>query len=297
LEGRFRANCAPALHIATVNLPGWQDMIAPNVTMDDLIERTVAEIAARAPREPVRLVGYSLGGHVAFGAARVLKESGHEIRFLGILDTTAVPLPAPVPQGAGLVRTLRYIYWETHNLIKEAQRARGIEKMAQLVAQFLTRPGKERLRRFAAWLRRMPLPTTFAMFLNRYLSEEMQRRVLLAWLESADRTRPLRDVPVVLFRSEEHAQDVPRDLGWGELCPRLRIVNVAGGHQSMLRAPHVDDLCARFTQEADDTLDSDARQLVARPLASPAALRGRYRAALGDSALIPGLAGADEPHH
>ncbi len=263
LEGGFRAGCAPALHVATVDLPDWPDMIAPDFTMDDLIERTAAEITARAPAGPVRLVGYSLGGHVAFGAARALAASGREIGFLGILDTNTAVRPQPVARGPAPIRALRYMRWEIHNLARAARRGEATDKMGEMAARFLARPGKVRRLRLAARLRHMPLPASFAMFVNIYLREELQARLLRAWQANTSHGSPPLHAPVVLFRSEEHAPDEPADLGWRALCPRLRVTNVSGGHKSMLRAPYVDDLCARFVGETNDAVSAAASQLVA----------------------------------
>jgi pimeloyl-ACP methyl ester carboxylesterase len=109
LEGGFRASCVPALRIAVVDLPGWHDMVEPGFTMDHIVERTAAEIAARAPIGPIRLAGFSFGGHVAFGAAQLLIEMGREVAFVGILDTSAAPRPNVVPRGTRPVRLRRLL--------------------------------------------------------------------------------------------------------------------------------------------------------------------------------------------
>jgi aspartate racemase len=44
---------------------------------------------------------------------------------------------------------------------------------------------------------------------------------------------------VVLMRTMEDAGRLPRDLGWGPFAPKLEIVEIPGGHHSMLHSPHV----------------------------------------------------------
>jgi len=70
---------------------------------------------------------------------------------------------------------------------------------------------------------------------------------------SASYTPPiLADVPVLLVRaSQGEDADTPYkdiyqddDFGWGQVASRLTLVNVAGGHASMLQETHVDSLAA-----------------------------------------------------
>lgn len=250
LEGGFQAACAPGMRLATADLPDWPDMIAPGFTMDTLIQRVAAEIAMRAPAGPIRLVGFSLGGHVAFGVARALTESGREIGFLGILDTDTAIRSQSVARGPAPVRVLRRVRWGLHNLTRAALRGATVDWLGEITARFLARPGKEWRLRLAARMRRMPLPTGFAMFVNIYLREELRTRLLHAWKTDGSHHLLRLAVPAVLFRSEEHTEDEPADLGWRALCPYVRVVNVYGGHKTMLRPPYVDDLSLQFIAEA-----------------------------------------------
>lgn len=251
LEGGFRAACARSLHVATADLPDWPEMIDPNYTMDSLIERIAAEIDERAAPGPIRLVGFSLGGHVAFGAARVLAANGRDISFLGILDTSAAMRPPLVVRGRAPVRVLRQLRWEIHNLMQSARRGLAAERLAQVTAEFLARRRKGQRLRLAARILRLPLPSSLRVRLNMFLREEMQAQLLRAWQTAPSRHLCQADVPVVLFRSEEHTLDEPKDLGWGVLCPNLRVVDIAGGHKSMLSPPYVDDLAAALDAELE----------------------------------------------
>ena len=66
----------------TVSYPGWQAYAANGFSAQVLIEGLAAQIAARVPREPIRIVGFSIGGHLAYAVALRLQASGREIAGL-----------------------------------------------------------------------------------------------------------------------------------------------------------------------------------------------------------------------
>ncbi|MBB2485939.1 amino acid adenylation domain-containing protein [Mitsuaria sp. WAJ17] len=76
-------------------------LIATSADMEELVSAQLALIREIQPDGPYDLLGYSLGGTVAYGVAVKLREAGQRVRFLGLLDT----YPAEVhdwsdPQGA-----------------------------------------------------------------------------------------------------------------------------------------------------------------------------------------------------
>jgi acetoacetyl-CoA synthetase len=249
LVGGFRAACSPALRVVTADLPDWPEMIEPNFVMDDLIGRIAAEIAARASAGAIRLAGYSFGGHIAFGVARALASAGREIAFLGILDTDTVTRQPVTPRGRAAMRALRRIRWGAHNLQRAWRRGATADWIGEVTADFIAR--KDRRLGLAVRMRRLWLPASCGMFVNIYLREKLQARMLRVWQASPSYRQMQLDAPVVLFRSEEHPGGAPPDLGWREFCPRLHVINVPGGHKNMLRMPSVGELSARFIRAAE----------------------------------------------
>lgn len=76
-------------------------LIATSKTMEELIDRQLQVIRSAQAHGPYYLLGYSLGGTVAYGVAAKLRAQGEAVDFLGLLDT----YPAEVhdwddPQGA-----------------------------------------------------------------------------------------------------------------------------------------------------------------------------------------------------
>lgn len=87
--------------IVGLQSPRPDGLIASSGSMEELIERQLQIIRQKQPQGPYTLLGYSLGGTVAYGVACLLREAGETVSFLGLLDT----YPAEVhdwsdPQGA-----------------------------------------------------------------------------------------------------------------------------------------------------------------------------------------------------
>ncbi len=61
--------------------------IATAENMDVLCERQYKLIREIQPEGPYHLLGYSLGGNIAFGIAERLEAAGQQVNFLGLLDT------------------------------------------------------------------------------------------------------------------------------------------------------------------------------------------------------------------
>src|SRR5262249_11529641 len=60
---------------------------------DDLVVDVIEPIRLAAQRgEPVRVLGCSLGGFVAVEIARILATEGYVVEFVGLLDTSTVPM-------------------------------------------------------------------------------------------------------------------------------------------------------------------------------------------------------------
>jgi amino acid adenylation domain-containing protein len=67
--------------------PRPNGLIANSQNMEELINNQLAVIQRVQPKGPYYLLGYSLGGTVAYGVAAKLRNLGEEVNFLGLLDT------------------------------------------------------------------------------------------------------------------------------------------------------------------------------------------------------------------
>jgi thioesterase domain-containing protein len=74
-------------------------------TIEEMAERFLGIVRRRAGAEPLELIGYSVGGLIAFEMAVRAAEAGIEVRLLGLIDA-----PAPgTPSGISAARVVRMI--------------------------------------------------------------------------------------------------------------------------------------------------------------------------------------------
>jgi thioesterase domain-containing protein len=64
--------------------------------------RYLAEVRRVQPEGPYLLVGWSMGGVVAFEMAQQLRRDGQEVALLALIDTAALESPAPLLDSAAL---------------------------------------------------------------------------------------------------------------------------------------------------------------------------------------------------
>ncbi|PHV06089.1 non-ribosomal peptide synthetase [Janthinobacterium sp. BJB412] len=73
--------------IVGLQSPRPHGLIATSVDMEQLLERQLRTVREIQPQGPYYLLGYSLGGTVAYGMAAKLRALGETVNFLGLLDT------------------------------------------------------------------------------------------------------------------------------------------------------------------------------------------------------------------
>ncbi len=83
--------------------PGFDGFDEPAGSIRELAEVHTATLRAARPHGPYRLLGWSLGGVVAFEMARLLAAEGEEVPLLVVIDA-ALPGTQPFPPGPALVR-------------------------------------------------------------------------------------------------------------------------------------------------------------------------------------------------
>ncbi len=238
----FRALCRSALRVELVELGDWPELIAPGFDLSALVGSLAERIMNRAPAGPLRLAGWSYGGHLAVAVASALCEAGCEVAFLGILDTTTSPLTF-----ADLVPQRRPTRME--NLRQVPAWIRAGETANRLADFIVTRVvARPRLLRLAARRRHVWLPFGFGFHLNRRMGLRLRRDLLEVWRLRREPPPPLSVSSLVLFRAAETEPFAPDEVGWCAAYPDIRIVPVTGDHTTMLEPPHLATLCARFIE-------------------------------------------------
>jgi thioesterase domain-containing protein/acyl-CoA synthetase (AMP-forming)/AMP-acid ligase II/acyl carrier protein len=198
-------------------------LLAGRGSIAEMSDSVFRQIISAQPTGDVRLIGYSLGGAVAFEVAAKLVEAGRPVSFLGILDTNV---------GSG-----KHNYRET--VARTIQRIRShrmtVDRMIlRAIAKLFVRSGHE-----AALSRALERLSVKSLGRTRFLlrlelEEVLRMREFYHWLK-----RPKRPLPVkaTLFRCMR--QGVSPDLGWSALFSGLSVVPITGGHLDMLIEPHL----------------------------------------------------------
>ncbi len=238
---KFRAGCQSALRIELVDLGDWSELIEPTFDLPTLVKSVARWIMDRAPTGPLRLVGWSYGGHLSILVASALHQAGREVAFLGILDTLSSPMTladlAPQPQPTRMENLRQVPAWIRRGELRN--------RLADfIIARVVVRP---RLLRLAARYRRMWLPFGFSFYLNQRIGLRLRRDMLSSWRRRLEPPPPLPIASIVLFRAEESEPAVPDAVGWCAAYPGISIVEIPGGHWTMLDPPNLIPFCERFT--------------------------------------------------
>jgi acyl transferase domain-containing protein/thioesterase domain-containing protein/acyl carrier protein len=201
----------------------------PAESIEEMASLYLSEIREALPNGPYYLGGYSGGGVVAFELAQRLRAQGADVPLLVFLDTFH---PHTTPRKLTLRERM-------HRLLEEGP-------------SYLSRQGKYKLTRHIEELS-TELKIRFLESNDLPLPLELREiQLTRAFVSAAGRYRPKRyDGRVLLFRARMMAEiyhHVGPTLGWGDLLPNLEIVEVPGGHDSLVLEPNVQVLASHLTR-------------------------------------------------
>lgn len=220
----FGGEMGRVVRVVPIRYPGLDAILDGQQTVAAMTDNAFAQIRAAQPRGEIRLLGYSLGGAVAFETASRLLAEGRQIRFLGILDTN-VDGRHHQP-GEAVARAIQRV--RTHRVTVYRMLCRSLAKLAvrlgceagfgRLLAKAL--PGRLSGTRF---------------MLRLELEEVLRMRAMGRWLGGPQES-PL-PITGTLFRCERRG--LSDDLGWRRMVGGLDIVPIAGGHLDLVVPPHL----------------------------------------------------------
>ncbi|UKD56908.1 amino acid adenylation domain-containing protein [Amycolatopsis sp. FU40] len=210
--------------------PGWSlyGLQSPSVsggdgpaTVPELAARYVSDLRAEQPEGPYHLGGWSLGGAIAYEMARQLAAAGQRVAEVVIMDVEPPDPDQPV-------RTT------------EAEIVLALLDARDLAASDLPEPGAgpvaERMRAYADWAGERglvkPGPDTDRL-VRLFVAAH---RNLTAW--QSYRPEPYSG-RVVFLQAEESGADGTDCYGWRSYASTIERHQVPGGHETMLREPHV----------------------------------------------------------
>ncbi|ODT31812.1 MAG: AMP-dependent synthetase [Kaistia sp. SCN 65-12] len=242
----FGVEMSDVAHVVAVRYPDLVDILAGHESISVMADMAYEQINLVQPEGEVSLIGYSLGGAVAFEVAKRLLAAGRTVPFLGILDTNILPVAYDFREA--VARTAQRI--QTHRMTLDRLLCRAIAKVC-------VRKGRE------AWLagrieRMTWKPLARPRFLLRLELEDVLRmQAFWRWLSHPRTPLP---IAATVFRCDR--QHLAADLGWGKLFTSLDVVSIAGGHLDMLVAPHLAHnrpLIARALLAADGRITAPPR--------------------------------------
>lgn len=214
----------------TISYPGWQAYAANGFSAHALVEDLAAQIAAKAPQEPIRIVGFSIGGHLAYAVALHLQASGREIQGFCAIDAFMVNSSAP---GAGWKgRALR-------NALEALSKRRFGAFVRTRFWRAMLRLAGPRLPTLVGKLASSGnLPSVFSR--DPIFEQELSMRLFLKevapWVGSLDLKPVALKAPAILIRTPESAGD---DAAWRRRCPSIEILEVPGTHHAILEQENV----------------------------------------------------------
>jgi acyl-CoA synthetase (AMP-forming)/AMP-acid ligase II/thioesterase domain-containing protein/acyl carrier protein len=219
----FGAQLSKVAHVIPIRYPDLTSTLTGRGSIDDMASLALEQINAVQPRGDIRLIGYSLGGGVAFEVATRLIAEGRSVKFLGILDTNIGPHGSNYQEI--LSRTLQRI--RSHRVTMYRMLCRAIAKCAV------------RLRWEVEFCRIIDARTWTHLAATRFmlrleLEEILRMRAFGHWLADTKRRLPITGT---LFACNR--QGLPAHLGWDSLFAQLDVIPVAGGHLDLVVDPHL----------------------------------------------------------
>ncbi|HEY7929325.1 MAG TPA: alpha/beta fold hydrolase, partial [Steroidobacteraceae bacterium] len=182
--------------------------------VEDMARTYLADIRARQPHGPYRMIGYSFGGLVAYEMARTLEQAGEPVALVGLMDSTTHERFWPANA------RLEYLPRQAYRYLRRVQRSCAGGR--QELARELRHGARELLRRVRAGsMSRTTLHANPESLPPNVL--RVREAALLAFANY--RPRPCH-LPLTLVRSElrlSHQCD-PRRI-WRPLTPALTMVD------------------------------------------------------------------------
>ncbi|MFD3945335.1 alpha/beta fold hydrolase [Streptomyces sp. NPDC058579] len=203
--------------------PGFDGSSEPAQSITELAELHTASLLAARPHGPYQLLGWSLGGVVAYEMARLLAARGEEVPLVVIVDA-ALPGTQKVLPDDALARHFLYDF-----LGVTPERAPGIDKALVGMA-----PGAEPAEIFAAAEQHGAVPEEFdaEFLLERYAL--FRTGVLALRRHQFDTMHP---GSAILIKAEESVDGL---LDWEPYVERLTVHTAPGDHHSVWQGPGLD---------------------------------------------------------
>jgi acyl transferase domain-containing protein/thioesterase domain-containing protein/threonine dehydrogenase-like Zn-dependent dehydrogenase/NADP-dependent 3-hydroxy acid dehydrogenase YdfG len=230
-------------------------------SLDEMIESYTSTLLSYRPEGPYRLIGFSMGGHLAAGVTEMLEAAGHIVEFTGVIDCPDYM----AEQTTDPLETLTRLMLATY-----AEFAHGMPYLRSL-----DQSSPQEFRRLSRQLQQDPkhagkLLLEF-LYEHKYIQGEFPRETAKAKFHQMSTHLQIvslcRRLPVV--RGPLHVWRAERGLGGGNETWRrhhdapVSVVTVDADHASVLSSPAIEVIAARLGRVLNGTLESDTESTVA----------------------------------
>ena len=236
----FRESVEDVTRFEVISYPGWERYAADGFSAEVLMADLVAQIAARVPRGPIRIVGLSIGGHFGYATALRLQEMGREVAGFCAIDSFMITSSKPlagwrgraVAQGLELLRRRRF--GEFIRFVR-SKFWRGLFRLAGSRLPNL-------LQGFSS-SGRQPSVSALDPIFEKELSLRLLIQGVAPWIASLDRESVPLKAPAILLRTRLTAADDP---AWLRRCPNMEIFEIAGQHHTLFEPQNIGSLREAF---------------------------------------------------
>ena len=83
----FSVNLDATAEFEPLIYPGWRQYASKDFTIEALIADLETQITIKVPDGPVRIVGYSIGGHFGYAVALKLLASGRQVSRVCVINS------------------------------------------------------------------------------------------------------------------------------------------------------------------------------------------------------------------
>ena len=223
-----------------VAYPEWRLCGEREFTTERLLADLDAQIAAKAPRGSIQVVGYSIGAHLAYCAALRLLAGNRQVTGFCVLDSFMIRSISPSPGWQRRALTLGIA----------TIRAGRLRDFVQLIrSKFYRAMLRLSPKRFPDLLCKTS-PTGLlgrAVNLDKVLCKELTVHLLVQklapLLRKIDFDPAILAVPTILLRTRENMKD---DQAWRLRCPNLQVIEISGQHESLFDSENIISLQAAF---------------------------------------------------
>ncbi len=194
-------------------------------SIEEMVAHYVAEMVKVCPEGPYKLVGYSLGGFLAFEIARQLLLMGKEVAFLGIVDTYA----GTYFEGNKVDRTLKKI---SHEMKKIGFFSRSMIRNPRDTFKYSATVTRQKVKSLVSPGDIVPegMFTGYEGDIYRKYSDALDQYKLTS-----------ANVKVTLFAAEKHPYFMgdPVSMGWSKFALNgVNTYRVPGDHRTVLYPPN-----------------------------------------------------------